>query len=114
MVKKSLENWVEKNVRERWDRENNEYLQSQGFEKDILQHPEKIPAVQAGDYPGSAISYDKDFPVKAVSGILSAASNKEEAEAYINEVFSRIERKSEPVADGDHHSITYGENVFTA
>jgi len=110
---KSLENWVKATVVERWEMENSDYMAKAGFDRDILQHPERIPAVQAGDYHGSAISYDKDFPSKIITLILSATSDKTSTGEYINQIFTKIQRRGDPVADGDHHSITYGEPVFT-
>lgn len=112
MRKLALRLWVMWTVRNRWDKENSDFLAREGFARDILKHPEKIPATQPGDCPGSAISYDKDFPSKVIPEILSVASSKEEARRYIERVFGKIQRGTEMVADGNHHSPDYGKPIY--
>jgi len=100
-----LERVVSSIVNEKWNSENKEF---------ILGFPDKIPPTQPGDFPGSSLDYDADFPSKVVPLILRVARNKKEAKLIIEGVFSKIERGTYPnlVEDGDHHSITYGEPTF--
>ncbi len=108
----ALKDWVEKTVQERWDRENNDFL-APDFEKDILMHPDRIPSVQPGNPRGSAILYDRSFVSVVVPRIVSASKSREEAQKYIDQIFRKIRRYTEKTADGDHHSPTYREPIFT-
>jgi len=109
-----LKEFIAQTVIERWHEENNKFLMSQGFKRDVLKHPETIPPTQAGDYPGSSLDYDPKFPSEIIDSVYNSAKSKEDAKAIIDAIFLKIKRGVYPdlVADGDHHSITYGESIF--
>ena len=111
---KPLGEWVSEKVVQRWREENSNYLSSHGWKIDILDHPESIPPSQPGNFPGTSISYNPEFPLKITPLISDTTSNREEAEVAIDEIFNQISRYETGEKDGDHHSITYGEEVFTS
>jgi hypothetical protein len=108
----TLKEYVEGEIQKRWVRENEEYLTKHGFPAGCMSSPEKIPATQPGDFPGSALTYDREFLQKATEAICRKATSDLEAQKLIEGAFQLIKRGSTGVADGDHHSPTYGEEVF--
>jgi hypothetical protein len=118
-----LEKTIIEMVKARWLHEN-EHLRNAGFSPDILSTPSKIGQSQAGGGPlircvpsdegGWVEDIQNHFPNIVCPLIQQAAENIAEAGAALEEIFCRIQIREQAEEDGDHHSITYGEPVFTA
>lgn len=107
----------------KWLKENH-HLEQMGFKPDTLMRPEEIPLAQAG---GSSILryinpetnrcqeyFQLDFPQQMTPLILKVANNKKEVEAAVDLIFNEVYIEEIMEGDGDHHSMTYGQNVIPA
>ncbi len=104
MFPSELEKRLLKEIQERWDKENADYFTQYGWP--LLALPmEKQDA---------AIHYDRNFP-QTITPLLArlVALYPGRGKQIIDEVFSKIQRYKTTKVDGDHHSPSYGEEVFT-
>lgn len=116
-----LGRWVFEEVVRKWLKENYP-LESHGFKPDVLSKPELIPPAQGGGLPKVRYIdpetgvYFRDpqlnFPQKITPLILRVVKDKREAKAAIDLIFERVSVAEEKEGDGDHHSMTYGEEVI--
>lgn len=108
-------------ISKKWLTEN-DHLKEFGYSPDTLSKDFGLSQGGGGPkfryiHPGTCIS-TKDirtkFPQEMAPLIRAAASNRQEAEKAIELVFARIKVEESTGADGDHHSMTYGQPAFSA
>lgn len=115
--------FVFENLKRKWLRENYHLEQvGAGFRPDELLMPEKIRPAQGGGYPilrhidPETKKYLRvpqlEFPQKITPLVLKVANNKKEAEAAVDLIFDEVYVEPEMEGDGDHHSMTYGQEVI--
>lgn len=114
-----LDIYVYQAVQERFDRENYKFLlkyfepsflSKHGIGPNAVAKPEPMPPTQAGG--GPLIDYKKGFQQQVSPLILDIVRDEAEAKIAMDLIFENIKRKEVPLEDGDHHSITYGEEIF--
>jgi hypothetical protein len=116
-----LDRFIYSEVRERFDRENYRFLE-QNLESEFLaQHgfgpnAKPKPAPLPNPFPayGSIIQYKTGFPQQITPLILNVSGNEAQARVVMDRVFSRIDRHSAPVTEGDTACIDWGEVIGTA
>lgn len=111
--------YVYQAVQERFNGENYEFLlkhfepsflSEHGIGPDATTKPKPMPPIQGGG--GPLIDYRKGFSQQVSPLILDAVRDDAEAQIAMDLIFKHIERKKVPVADGDHHSYSYGEEIY--
>jgi hypothetical protein len=115
--------FVFENLKRKWLRENYHLERvGAGFKPDELLRPEKIHPAQGGGLPilryidPETRQYIRvpqlDFPQKITSLILKVVNDEKEAEAAVDLIFGEVYVEPEMEGDGDHHSMTYGQEVI--
>lgn len=103
MMPSELEKRLLQEIQERWDKENSDYFTQYGWP--LLAIPMEKQS--------SAIRYDPDFPKRIVPLLARlVAIYPGRGKQIIDEVFSKIQRYETKKVDNDHHSPSYGEEVF--